>query len=93
MEKNSQRGWCRFAPDELLEELERDLTPTLSRFAEDPRHLALVRDTGRESVALFVRRWLENAGRWKAGKFTAIQVHFAHEAAPPPTPTLRLLDL
>ena len=92
MEKNTQRGWCRLGPDKMLEALEREITPTLSRYSEDPRHLGLVRDTGRESVALFVRRWLESAGRWKRGGFTAIQVRFHGELAPPPAPTLRLLD-
>jgi hypothetical protein len=49
------RGWARLAPTNLLAELERQITPTLTRFAHDPRRLNLVRDTCRRSVAEFVR--------------------------------------
>ncbi len=89
MQRLSQRGWARFAPTDLLQELERQLTPTLTQFANDPRRLQLVRDTCRRSVAEFVRLWLERERQWGRAGFTQIQVIFADEPALPPTPTLR----
>jgi hypothetical protein len=41
-------------------------------------------------VAEFIRRWLENDGRWRQGKFTAISVKFASEPLAPANPTLQL---
>ena len=43
-----------------------------------------------QSVAEFIRRWLENEGRWRQGKFTAINVKFASEPVAPSSPTLHL---
>jgi hypothetical protein len=90
IQETTTRGWARSAPLELLEELRRDLTPVLSQYANDRRRLELVRDTCRQSVAEFIRRWLENEGRWRQGKFTAINVKFASEPAVPSSPTLHL---
>jgi hypothetical protein len=87
------RGWARSSPVELLEELRRDLTPVLSQYANDRRRLELVRDTCRHSVAEFIRRWLENEGRWGQGNFTAINVKFASEPIAPASATLQLLSL
>jgi hypothetical protein len=84
------RGWARSSPINLLEELRRDLTPVLSQYANDHRRLELVRDACRQSVAEFIRRWLEHEGRWRPGKFTAINVKFASEAVVPSNPTLQL---
>jgi hypothetical protein len=88
--ESAVRGWARGSPADLLEELRRDLTPILSHYANDHRRLELVRDTCRQSVAEFVRRWLENEGRWRPGKFTAIHVKFASETVVPANPTLQL---
>jgi len=60
MQETTARGWARGSPVDLLEELRRDLTPILSQFANDHRRLELVRVTCRQSVAEFIRRWLEN---------------------------------
>jgi hypothetical protein len=60
IQETATRGWARSSPLDLLEELRRDLTPVLSEYANDPRRLELVRDTCRQSVAEFIRRWLEN---------------------------------
>jgi hypothetical protein len=87
------RGWARSSPMDLLEELRRDLTPVLSQYANDRRRLELVRDTCRQSVAEFVRHWLENEGRWGQGKFTAINVKFASEPVALASATLQLLSL
>ncbi len=92
IQETTARGWARGSPSDLLEELRRDLTPVLSEFANDPRRLELVRDACRQSVAEFIRRWLENEGRWRQGKFTAISVRFATEPVVPSSPTLQLLS-
>lgn len=92
MQRLSQRGWARFAPNDLLLELERQLTPTLTKFANDPRRLNLVRDTCRRTVAEFVRLWLERERQWGRAGFTEIQVQFADEVALPPAPTLKFLS-
>jgi len=90
IQETAARGWARSSPVDLLEELRRDLTPVLSKYANDHRRLELVRDKCRESVAEFIRRWLENEGRWRQGKFTAISVKFATESVVPASPTLHL---
>jgi len=58
MEKRSEEDWLRFDADEQMAELERSLTPRLRARAGSPRHLALVRDEARRTVAEFVRAWL-----------------------------------
>jgi hypothetical protein len=91
MQRLEQRGWARWAPTEMLAELERQITPTLNEYAGDSRRLNLVRATCRQSVAEFVRLWLERERQWGGTGFTEIQVKFAEEAVLPPSPTLKLL--
>jgi hypothetical protein len=82
----------RFDAREQMTALEKSLTPTLSARAGSPANLALVRDTGRQRVAAFVRDWLLREDQWREGGFTAITVTFADEPANPvtvPAPTLR----
>jgi len=90
IKETTARGWARGSPANLLEALRRDLTPILSQYANDPRRIELVRDTCRQSVAQFVRGWLENEGRWRPGRFTAIHVKFPSETVAPSNPTLQL---
>jgi hypothetical protein len=71
------RGWARGPTTSLLAELQQSLTPTLSQFAGDDRHLELVRPQCRASVAEFVRIWLEREGQ--TARFTTIVVLFADE--------------
>ena len=74
------RGWARGPTASLLAELQQSLTPTLSRFAGDARHLELVRPQCRASVAAFVRLWLEREGQ--ASRITVVTVKFADETPP-----------
>jgi hypothetical protein len=90
MHIESKRGWCRVPPDGLVNQLHHDLTPTLCQYAKDPRRLAFVRETARESVAEFVRLWLARENRWNQGKFTSIHVQFQDEKTLPAAPTLQL---
>lgn len=92
MQKRSEAGWARFDAREQMAELERSLTPRLTRHAGDPRRLALVREECRKTVAEFVRDWLLREDHWRKDRFTAIQIVFAdepQEKSPPPA-TLRL---
>jgi hypothetical protein len=92
IQESITHGWARSSPASILEELRRDLTPVLSQYANDSRRIELVRAACRQSVAEFIRRWLECEGRWRPGKFTAIHVQFLGEAAVPSSPTLQLLS-
>ena len=83
LEKLSVRGWARGGTAELLEQTQREITPRLIQHAGDPRHLELVRAQCRESVAEFVRLWLEREGQWGAGGITEIQVKFPEELSAP----------
>lgn len=80
MEKRAESGWARFDKDAQLAELESDLTRLLSQRAMDPSHLALVRESCRQSVAAFVRTWLIREEQWKTNRFTSIIVLFPDEA-------------
>lgn len=79
MQKRSEAGWARFDAREQMAGLERSLTPTLSRFAGDPRRLALVREECRKTVAEFVRDWLLREDHWRNDRFNTIKVVFADE--------------
>ena len=79
MEKKSSAGWGRFNTGEQMDQLEKDLTPTLSLYAADQRHVTLVREECRKNVAQFVRDWLLKEQQWQDGRFTAVKVVFPDE--------------
>jgi hypothetical protein len=79
MEKKSLEGWGRFNADEQMDALEKNITPTLAGYAGDARHLALVREECRKTVAQFVRDWLLKADQWRDDRFTSIKVIFPDE--------------
>jgi len=89
LEKLAVRGWARGSVTGLMEQLQREITPSLVNYASDPRHLELVRNQCRQSVAEFVHLWLEREGQWGRLGFTEIQVVFPKEVQPAAT-TLRL---
>jgi hypothetical protein len=93
MEKRSEAGWARFNAQQQLDNLEKGITPTLNHYARDPRHLALVREHCRQTVAEFVRTWLLKEDHWRTDRFHTIKVLFADEPLADPAqqpPTLRL---
>jgi hypothetical protein len=95
MEKFSDRGWLRFNEDEQMEDLERSLTPALSRRAVDTVHLETVREQCRLEVAEFVRSWLLMEDHWRDDRFRSVTVIFADEPVsqgPSRRPTLQLHD-
>ncbi len=79
MEKRAESGWLRFDASAQLAAFERELTPTLSRLAADPRRVALAREPARATVATFVRRWLLGEGAWGESGVRAVIVRFADE--------------
>ncbi len=79
MEKKSDRGWARLNADTQMAELEQSITPTLQRYAGDPRHIRLVREECRKTVAEFVKTWLLKEDHWRTNRFTTIKVIFADE--------------
>lgn len=81
MEKKSTAGWARFNARDQMDELERSLTPTFSQYAGDPRHIELVREECRKTVAQFVRDWLLKEQQWRDDRFTSIKVVFSDETA------------
>ena len=89
MTKRSESDWLRFNADQQLEELERSLTPTLEDYAEDERHLNLVREQCRRTVAEFVRSWLLMEDHWRDDRFRSIVVVFEDEAVAEPTQLMR----
>jgi hypothetical protein len=92
MEKKSAEGWARFNVQEQMDELERSITPTLAQYAADKKHLALIREEGRKTVAEFVRDWLLREDQWRTDRFHTIKVIFADEPAANPEqipPTLQ----
>ncbi|HEY2573197.1 MAG TPA: hypothetical protein VGH65_03980 [Verrucomicrobiaceae bacterium] len=93
MEKKSDEGWGRFNAREQMADLEKGITPTLSRYAADGRHLALVREQCRKTVAEFVKTWLLKEDQWRTDRFHTIKVIFADETNAVPeqlTPTIQL---
>jgi len=94
MEKKSEAGWGRFNARDQMTELEKSVTPTLSDYASNEKHLALVRDQCRKTVAEFVKTWLLKEDHWRTDRFRTIKVVFADEpGAPDPqliAPTLEL---
>lgn len=79
LEKLCIRGWARGSTTELLEQTQREITPTLIKYASDPRHLELVRSQCRQSVAEFVKLWLERERMWGGNGLTEIQISFPSE--------------
>src|SRR5438552_9162630 len=57
LEKKSDEGWGRFNAREQMADLEKGITPTLGTYAADARHLALVREHCRKTVAEFLSTW------------------------------------
>ena len=80
MEKKSERGWLRFNQADEMSALEKSITPTLKLYARDRRHMDVVREECRKTVAQFVKDWLLKEKQWRTDRFHAIKVVFADEA-------------
>lgn len=91
IERRAESSWLRFDAAEQLAALETRLTPRLSTLAADPRRLALVRESSRQTVARFVRAWLLAQEAWGADRVRAIQVVFADEVGAANEPPVALV--
>lgn len=82
----------RFNGRELLDSLERSITPRLNEYAGDPQHIDAVREKCRLTVAEFVRAWLLREEHWREDRFTSVKVIFTDEIFKSPDfqPTLEL---
>jgi len=78
MEKRAENGWASFDKTVMLDALEKDITRHISKRAVDPRHLDLVREQCRRSVAEFVKKWLAGKFQWP-DRINAIIVVFPDE--------------
>ena len=78
MEKRAASGWASFDKNEMLDNLEKDITRHLSKRAANTKHIDLVREQCRRSVAEFVQKWLVKNLQWPE-KLNAIVVVFPDE--------------
>jgi hypothetical protein len=82
MEKKSDTGWARsFDSQKLMDDLEKNITPTLDQWATKPEHLDKVRENARLVVARFVRAWLMRENQWKDENLTSVTVRFRGESS------------
>ena len=78
MEKRAASGWASFDKNQMLDALEKSITQHLSKRAANDKHLNLVREQCRRSVAEFVQKWLMKNLQWPE-KLNAIVVVFPDE--------------
>lgn len=79
LERRVDEGWLRFDAPEQLDRLESSITPRLRQLGGDPRHINLVRETARRTVAEFLRAWLLREEQWHQDHLTRIKVVFGDE--------------
>ncbi|MBN2432808.1 MAG: hypothetical protein JXQ27_15135 [Acidobacteria bacterium] len=83
LQKRAESGWLRFNVAEQMVQLEQSMTGTLNRYAADPRHLQLVREECRKTIARFVRLWLFQEDHWRDDRVRWIVVLFPEERQEP----------
>jgi len=83
MEKRTDSGWLRFNADEQMTELEKTITPTLTTYASDQRHLDFVREECRKTIARFVLKWLLMENVWREDGVRSIVIVFEDEKRDP----------
>lgn len=79
MEKRTAADWLRFDAADQMTALERSITPTLTRYAHDERHLGLIRENARKEVEDFVKIWLLREGQWGSDRVEVVRVVFPEE--------------
>jgi hypothetical protein len=79
LQRRMDEGWLRFDGAEQMATLEKSITPRLRQMAGDPRHVALVREQSRKTVAEFVRNWLLMEQHWSDDRFRVVKVIFPDE--------------
>ncbi len=79
MEKRSQSDWTLMNGEDQLERLEQSITPILRGYAEDSRHLNLVKDKARLTIGKFIKDWLLREDQWREDRFRRVVVFFPDE--------------
>jgi hypothetical protein len=93
MEKKINAGWARFLESrKLIDDLEKNITPTLDKEAANQEHIDKVRENARIVVARFVRAWLIREKQWRDERLTSVTVIFGDELSKETTltPTLTI---
>lgn len=65
MKKSTESGWARFNKNKNLTDLERLITPELSKRAVAPGYLQMATEPARQTVKEFVIKWLIKEQQWK----------------------------
>ena len=68
-----------FTGTSRVDGLRQSITKTLDAKAESPTYLQLQRETARQTLKEFVKKWLVTQQRWKAESAYPIRVFFADE--------------
>jgi len=71
--------WSVFTGIARIDELRASITKTLNDKAESPAYVQLQRETARQTLKEFVKKWLVTQERWKAESEYPIRVYFADE--------------
>jgi len=80
MEKKIENGWARFNGSQKMQELEKQLTPTLVQYAEEASLMILVKQQARKSLSRFVHQWLLQQPLGKdLASVGFVQIRFAGE--------------
>ena len=79
MEKKLNEGWARVNGVEVLEELEKGLTPRLNAKAQSQENKSLVLDKAKMSIAEFIRDWFLEKSLWDDQKISSINISFSNE--------------
>jgi hypothetical protein len=77
VEKRSEDGWFRFDGEQLLAELEKNITPELERRAQ--QHLPVIKETARKDIELFVQKWIVESHPEHRENITGVRVVFEGE--------------
>ena len=76
MQKRIDEGWIRFDGRQMMDALEKQMTPELNRRAQT--NTALVREHSRKVVATFIKNWLLQEKQWH-DRFHSVVVFFEDE--------------
>lgn len=76
MEKRIDESWIRFDGRQMMDELEKQMTPELNRRAQT--NILLVREHSRKVVSTFIKNWLLQDEQWH-DRFHSVVVSFEGE--------------
>lgn len=71
--------WSPFTGTEAIASLQKSITTVLGKKAASEQLILLQRESARQTVSEFVRKWVGSQMRWKGGDVPAVLVFFANE--------------